>query len=380
MKNAHVVIGVNYGDEGKGLMTDYLSSNMGDVAVARFNGGAQAGHTVKLSDGTSHIFHHIGSGFFNKKPTILTRFFIVNPIIFINELRNLWYTVGGRLPKTYVDPRAIVTTPFDILLNQELERKRGNDKHGSCGVGIGETVERSERGYSIVVEDLKDSDKLIDKLLYIQDEYFEDRLEELGLEVDGVFLSDLLDKFVRDSKDFVDLVKIYRDEQVFTLFDNIIFEGAQGLSLDQYSNDFPHVTRSSTGLENVSALIKDEDVNIDVYYLTRSYLTRHGAGPLVNEVENPGIVDETNIHNEWQDGLRFAPLNYERIRSNVEKDIKFLDGKEFNITSVVTHCDQHLVEHVPLSQVLSNVIIAMKSTSLIMSWGPTRNDIRIGKA
>ena len=80
-----VVIGANYGDEGKGLATDYLASQGTKSLVVRFNGGAQAGHTVVTPDGCRHVFHHFGSGVFAEADTFLSKFFIVNPILFRTE-------------------------------------------------------------------------------------------------------------------------------------------------------------------------------------------------------------------------------------------------------------------------------------------------------
>lgn len=136
MRDISVVIGANYGDEGKGLVTDFLSNS--ETLVVRFNGGAQAGHTVVTPEGQRHVFHHIGSGALRGAATLLSRFFIVNPFIFLKEVKEL-----GFEPTVSIDPRASVTTPYDMLLNQAVERKRGEERHGSCGLGINETVTRS---------------------------------------------------------------------------------------------------------------------------------------------------------------------------------------------------------------------------------------------
>lgn len=84
---ARVVIGANFGDEGKGLVTDWLCAQ-GAGVVVRFNGGAQAGHTVETPEGR-HVFHHLGSGTFCNVPTYLSQYFICNPILFLHELERL---------------------------------------------------------------------------------------------------------------------------------------------------------------------------------------------------------------------------------------------------------------------------------------------------
>lgn len=83
---ARAVIGASFGDEGKGLVTDYLCAIQGAGIVVRFNGGAQAGHTVVTPDGLRHVHHHFGSGTLWGTPTFLSQFFIVNPIAFLAEL------------------------------------------------------------------------------------------------------------------------------------------------------------------------------------------------------------------------------------------------------------------------------------------------------
>ena len=85
MKHAFAVIGANFGDEGKGLMTDYFCSQNKKSLNIRFNGGAQAGHTVVTPDGKRHVFSHIGSGTFSGADTYLSEFFTLNPIMFMKE-------------------------------------------------------------------------------------------------------------------------------------------------------------------------------------------------------------------------------------------------------------------------------------------------------
>ena len=87
MKNIKVVIGANYGDEGKGLMTDYFSAALKDAIVVRFNGGGQAGHTVTTEDGKRHVFGNICSGSFVGLPSYFSSYFVVNPITFNKENR-----------------------------------------------------------------------------------------------------------------------------------------------------------------------------------------------------------------------------------------------------------------------------------------------------
>ena len=112
MKDIKIVIGANWGDEGKGLMTDYFSQKPNTIVVCS-NGGAQRGHTVVTLDSIRHVFRHFGSGTFNGASTYLSEDFICNPIIFrqeYEELKNLGYA-----PKTYINNKCMLTTPFDMI-------------------------------------------------------------------------------------------------------------------------------------------------------------------------------------------------------------------------------------------------------------------------
>lgn len=147
MKDIKIVIGANFGDCGKGLMTDYFSQKPNSIVVCS-NGGAQRGHTVTTPDGIRHVFHHFGSGTFNHASTYLSENFIVNPIIFkqeYDELMNLGY-----IPNVYINQNCMLTTPFDMMANQIIEENRGKNKHGSCGLGIFETIKRYKAGVTDV--------------------------------------------------------------------------------------------------------------------------------------------------------------------------------------------------------------------------------------
>jgi adenylosuccinate synthase len=325
MRSANVVIGAGYGDEGKGLVTDLLASTPGSEAlVIRFNGGAQAGHTVQTANARRHVFGHFGSGSFCGAATYLSRFFVCHPMLFQAE-RQALLRLGASV-RTFVDPEAPVTTPYDVMINQHLEAFRGAARHGSCGIGFGETLEREEVGkLKLHVGDLTDPSRLTRILTRIRDEYLPHRLAKLNLPaLDATLLSDeIFDRYLQDAADFVAQVDIQalsscvQDRQ-------LIFEGAQGLLLDMDHGQFPHVTRSNTGLTNVQHLAKDINVDhVNVHYVTRAYVTRHGAGPLAHEIADkpwPGVVDETNVGNSWQGSLRFGWLDLDVLAAAIQQD------------------------------------------------------------
>jgi adenylosuccinate synthase len=327
-RNAAVVIGANFGDEGKGLAVDALVARNRNAAVIRFNGGAQAGHTVLTTDGRRHVFSHFGAGSFLGADTFLSRFFVVQPSIFAREAIEL--AEIGLKPAVYIDPDAQVTTPFDVFINQGVEETRGNARHGSVGVGFGETIERYERGYPLAMRDLGDDKHIVEILTHIRDVWLPIRLAKLGVPFTAERQSTVADSTV--IRRYIEQIHILRHStttapiDVVLARDNIVFEGAQGLLLDMDRGlKFPFVTRSNTGLKNVLALASDAGIeHLNVIYLTRAYLTRHGAGPLPNEVPKiafANISDPTNLPNPWQGTLRFAPLDLDFMHTTIVDDL-----------------------------------------------------------
>ena len=177
MKEVKVIIGANFGDEGKGVMTEYTCRTSEKPIVIRFNSGSQAGHTVVTEDGIRHVFGHFGSGTFCNVPTYLSKYFVVNPLTFLKERDEL--IRKGANPIVYVDDECLITTPYDMLINQIVETSRGNNRHGSCGLGFNETLVRNRNTkYQLKIKDLGDKDIRV-LLLKIGNEYINSRLEEL---------------------------------------------------------------------------------------------------------------------------------------------------------------------------------------------------------
>jgi len=343
---ARVVIGANFGDEGKGLMTDFLAHQYRPDYVVRFNGGAQAGHTVVTPDGKRHVFSHFNSASFQGIKTFLGPQFVVHPILFFRELNKLKDL--GVSPVVMVDPRALITTPYDMLINQAYEHVMGFKRRGSCGVGFGETIERNFRtmyivdsqrnmhGLDTLVLRVEDLDQGIEYLHYklqvIRREWVPTRLSELGISDSSfpelrkqVMSDDLMWKFIKD------LVQFQKNVQLMFPFSlrgaELLFEGAQGLGLDQADGTFPNVTRSFTGIKNVQEIATDAGVDrLEVHYLTRAYLTRHGAGPLKHELKHkpyPGIKEKTNVTNQFQGAFRYANLDVDDLVGRIKTDLRY---------------------------------------------------------
>jgi len=349
----YACIGAGYGDEGKGMWVDYRARTNDRPLVIRANSGAQVGHTV-TRNGTRHIFSHLGSGTLAGAPTLFTRHTVVNPILFIKE------TTGrnANIPfKVFVEMDTPVSTPYDMLLNQVMEIRRGNLRHGSCGVGFGVTLEREEQGIPLHFSDLT-SMTLMDRIKRVRNwcrnqlgDPQNDDTEFVKQAYEYFNESSMLDRATLDCKEFAARTTAWNpNRNSLKNYDTLIFENGQGLQLDQEYGSFPHVTRSNTGFRNIGKVLKRfnlfNEVPVVVEYLTRCYTTRHGAGPLPYERHQPkgiSVDDPTNVFNDYQQNLRFAPLNLRAYNAAIEWD-KQSHPLFSVINRIVTCCDQIMGE------------------------------------
>lgn len=352
MNTIDIIIGANYGDEGKGLFTDYFTNKFDSVLGVRFNGGAQAGHTVVTPDKKEHIFHHFSAGTISGADTYLTSDFIVNPYVFLKE-RNILKELISNIT-VYIDPNAKITTPYDVAINHLTEILRGDNRHGSCGLGINETVQRHEFGniFATPITCLFNLKGLKDKLILIRDQYIPFRLQQLNIDYNSipnkfkeVFLNnDIIDNFINILLEFKEYVFVL-NQAIIHSYKHIVCEGAQGLLLDQNRMEyFPHLTRSNTGIKNVISLIGDYySDKIHITYVTRCYTTRHGAGPLYGTISGKiyeRIYDPTNIQNEFQGSLRFAPLDIDLLKKSITQDLMYGFGMNIKRQLAITCLDQ----------------------------------------
>lgn len=353
MPRVKAVVGSGFGDEGKGHITDVLANEPSSIVV-RANGGAQASHTVVTPDGKRYAFRHFGSGTFTGSHTFLAKEFFVNPISFCLERQRL-IDEFFLVPVVFVHPMCRVTTIWDVAINQAIEAMRGDAKHGSCGMGINETAARSKmEEYRLLVSDLLDEESLKEKLIKIRDEYVPKRLsykyginsiKELPQEFHDIFLNDEnIDMYLSFAEEFCEFINPIR-ENVLERYENVIFEGAQGLLLDQSCREFwPHVTTSNTGIKNVQDTLKNFSFEgaLEIYYVSRCYLTRHGNGPFPSETTGkpyPRIEDPTNVYNKDQGSLRYGILDVDRMLKAIKQDIENLEVKA-NIYITFTCMDQ----------------------------------------
>ena len=335
MTDIKVVVGANFGDEGKGLMTDYFCHNATSknktCIVVMSNGGAQRGHTVNLLDGKKHVFNHFGSGTFVGADTYCPSEFILNPMQFVKELEDLQQLLV-RMPIVYVETLCRWSTPYDMIINQIVEAARGDKKHGSCGMGIWETVYRwsvQPDLYTIYEFNKLPNRMKVSHLKRIRDEWLPRRLKEHGVvdvpsEWKDIVASDfLIRNFIEDVRVFcANTTRVCRP--ILNTYDTVVFESGQGLLLDENMTFYgDNTTPSNTGIHNACKRINTQfdSANVEFCYVTRTYMTRHGAGRFVTECDkariNPEMFDETNITNSFQDNLRYGELHIGNLKQRV---------------------------------------------------------------
>ena len=347
------VIGKNFGDEGKGFTCSRLASSLKKSLIIKHNGGGQAGHTVEDPEGKWRFIHHqIGAGAEYHMPTLFADSFMPDLFQLGKEVKEFMELFGFQ-PILYSEKKARITTIDDVLLNMGAEFARGKNRHGSCGMGIEECVQRNAAGFSITVEELATWSKkeLLDRLKQIRKEYTGRRAKILGIQEpasskamrqsnfrnsstapnssnpsNSTIFSNfsnpyyemlknkmVLENFVEEVKENVKLLSLVdADRKWLEEFKHLIFETGQGLLLDQdYEAYAPHLTSSKTGIHNPAIFLEKRGLFLDeAIYVTRSYVTRHGNGPLPCEVDRselPGVGEDlTNQPNEWQGTLRYA--------------------------------------------------------------------------
>ena len=302
MPDAYIVVGLGYGDEGKGTVVDYLTRQYKAHTVIRFNGGAQAAHNVITPDGKHHTFAQFGSGTLAGARTHLSQYMLVNPFDMPLEARHLQQLgVLDPLKTISISPEALITTPLHIAANQIKEEMR-TGKHGTCGKGIGETQEIANLfgEDAIRMKDLRMVGIVEAKLKRLSDHY----------------ATTLLDSFAKEHGPPAKIAKAYQafSKQILVREDDwmrhaqgtIIFEGAQGILLDQDVGFHPHTTWSRTTSRNARKLL-GPNVEPTVIGVTRPYTTRHGAGPIAGGYPAASELEPHNGNDGFQGQFFHAP-------------------------------------------------------------------------
>ena len=411
---SNIVIGMGFGDEGKGRVTAWLADKIARSAcapyhdraecVVRFSGGQQAGHTVvskvdnmipyiiesdKNRHQIRHVFSTLGSGTLSGFNTYISKYCVFDPQCAVNEFRvlgreledelnkipirgldmllteNAAKDVAGKywmhLPKCVIDPRVPLTTPYEVYVNRHSAETVSD---GTCGMGIWATRVREAAGLSITAGDMRYPAVLHAKLKSLAEWYRKSGVLPAGadLDLDGWFSA--VDLVIKDSRHF-------SIGPLPACSDGLIFEGSQGLLLDQTHGFAPNTTPSDTGLNNITAFDGDlglgkrpinmlndivlqnkgEDMrdivfSSDIYLVTRAYQTRHGAGFMTNETLPHNIAadpDETNVTNEWQKDFRRSILDVDLLNYALDRHMicETVNGTKSTLHLVVT-CVDHV--------------------------------------
>ncbi len=380
MKRAVITVGLGFGDEGKGAAVDFLARTLEADLVVRYCGGSQAGHTVELPDGRRHTFSQFGAGTLaasDPPRTYLGPNVVIDPLALAREAGHL-AELGVRDPARLltVHPRCLVATPWHRDLNRLRELSRGEARHGSCGQGIGEA-----RSYwlrygedAVVAADLRDLDRLRHKL-------------ELQRQRTLLELQDFVDRIDADALREFDLWDLNAEAVAWDLHealpDNVaidaampafrtaVFEGAQGVLLDEYRGFHPHTTWSTVTPHHAWELVHAAGVDaVAVLGITRAYTTRHGEGPLptFSAELTERLRDAGNPWNRWQGSLRCGWLDLPLVRYAAAVAGP-LDG------IVVNHLDQVRGADCQVCDAYRNVTLTLSAAPQLSRQGRLTEDL-----
>lgn len=335
MSQAKIVIGLQFGDEGKGITTDFLCTRTNDSRiVVRFSGGQQAGHNVTIGD-LSHVHSNFGSGTLRGVPSYFSEYCTFYPLTMFREMNVL--KTKGITPTLYLNPRTMITTPSDVAINRIMEAKNG---HGTCGLGVGSTMYRNlKTGYKLFAMDLLMPDLLHEKLKNIRNFY----IDTLHSDDRRIFIKTEREEYslflhALEEMDYKFNIEPYT---FLNKFRDIVFEGSQGILLDMDYGSFPNVTYAHTTSKNALEICEKLRIKeIELYYVTRCYQTRHGAGWMSSEGDISLINNqaEINVFNEWQKKFRVGELDYDLLNYALRIDNIYSEDMRKNL--VVTCLDQ----------------------------------------
>tara|TARA_Y100001970_G_scaffold184601_1_gene224532 strand:- start:2754 stop:4016 length:1263 start_codon:yes stop_codon:yes gene_type:complete len=275
------IIGAQWGDEGKGKVTDYLADN--SKVVARSQGGNNAGHTIVV-DGKKHKLHLLPSGILRKDVvSVIGNGVVVNPDVLLKELDNLDKDRGQLL----ISDRAHVIMPYHKLLDGGEESAKGKSMIGTTGNGIGPCYSDKASRIGIRMGDLLDDDIIIERLekAFPRNQAL---LDYYGMKNDLTMdiLLDLCRKWRSELGEYITDTSLLISKHIDN-GDNVLLEGAQGVHIDIEYGTYPFVTSSSptTAGAALGSGIAPSKIT-DVVGVTKAYLTRVGSGPFPTELDD----------------------------------------------------------------------------------------------
>lgn len=324
------VLGLGFGDCGKGHFVDALTRRWRAHTVVRFNGGAQAGHNVVTaaeanSPARHHTFAQFGAGtLVPGVRTLLLHPMVVHPTALLVEAEVLGRIgVHDSLSRLTIDSQCRITTPFHQAAGRLRERLRGAEAHGTCGVGVGETVRHAlgNPGRELRYADLHPASGAharaqFDRLQSIRETLLAEFLPQcpkgsvgaLTAEFQTLRNEGLAAKWMTSARALARQCPPASFEVIrgqFTQPGCVLFEGAQGVLLDEWRGFHPHTTWSSINTAAVQGGMERFGVSAPVehYGVIRTYLTRHGAGPLPTHDESlDTLLPEPHNHGDGCQG------------------------------------------------------------------------------
>ena len=282
-----LILGLQWGDEGKGKIVDVLTNNY-DI-IARFQGGPNAGHTLEF-DEIKHVLHTIPSGIFHdKKINVIGNGVVIDPVIFkkeIDTLKNLGVDVSSKL---FISRKAHLIFPTHRLIDQASELSKGKKKIGSTLKGIGPTYmdKTGRNGFRVGELEIDGWENKLNNLI----SKHERLIKNFNVEIE-YNINELKDEFL-DALKFLKSLTLIDSEHYFntSLKSNkkILAEGAQGSLLDIDFGTYPYVTSSNTTSAGACTGLGIPPNKIgNVYGIFKAYTTRVGSGPFPTE-----LFDET---------------------------------------------------------------------------------------
>jgi adenylosuccinate synthase len=281
-----VVIGAQWGDEGKGRIVDLISENV-DI-IARYQGGNNAGHTIVIGK-EKVVLHHLPSGILREgKISVIGNGVVIDPKVLLWELKGLraagYRADSGNLK---ISDRAHVIMPYHREIDIARESSsRGNGKIGTTGRGIGPVYEDKAARRGIKFSDLIDPVSLRERLASVLEErtmYLEHVLGRKPLKFDDIYSE--YEEYGRELKDFSCDVSSLLNRSI-SEGKRVLFEGAQGALLDIDLGTYPFVTSSSAGSGGACTGTGVSPTSIDlVLGIAKAYTTRVGEGPFPSEIQ-----------------------------------------------------------------------------------------------
>jgi adenylosuccinate synthase len=279
-----VVVGTQWGDEGKGKITDFLAETA--EVVARYQGGNNAGHTIIIGD-KKYKLTMIPSGiFYTDKTCVIGNGMVINPSALIEEI-NYIHDNGFTTTNLKISDRAHVIMPYHLVLDGLEEERKGDNKIGTTRKGIGPCYMDKAARNGIRIADLLDAEEFELKLRRM--------ITEKNVIIEQVYGSKPLDveTILKEYLGFAEIIRPYVTDTSVVLNENIdagrrvLFEGAQGVMLDIDQGTYPYVTSSNptAGGVCIGAGVGPTKIH-NIIGVAKAYTTRVGDGPFPTELDN----------------------------------------------------------------------------------------------